>query len=103
MAEWLGSGLQNHLQRFESARDLREINPKRNLRLGFFVPENEQSMLSRNVGQKNTLGEIAPCSYNGAFSFSIFIFQISKSRFWWKKLQILWWSREPCDRGRITS
>ena len=23
MAEWLGSGLQNHLQRFESARDLK--------------------------------------------------------------------------------
>ena len=34
VAEWLGSGLQNHLQRFESARRLKE--PSTNVE-GFFI------------------------------------------------------------------
>ena len=36
MAEWLGNGLQNHVQRFESARDLK-LNPDGASHSGFFV------------------------------------------------------------------
>ena len=37
VAEWLGSGLQNHLQRFESARDLRSSFISKEMKLFLFT------------------------------------------------------------------
>ena len=55
MAEWLGSGLQNHLQRFESARDLRVTNPETRSVSGFFVFKTNQACLSVVLKTKNRL------------------------------------------------
>ena len=49
MAEWLGSGLQHHLQRFESARHLRKKKNPQNIFLRiFYLPWNLLSPCKRN-------------------------------------------------------
>lgn len=50
MAEWLGSGLQNHPQRFESARDLKVpfIFRYFGIRMGFFYAKNMRILLLDN-------------------------------------------------------
>ena len=60
MAEWLGRGLQNLVQRFESARDLRVKNPKRDERLGFFVSANEPSSLEQSCRNKKSDSSDSP-------------------------------------------
>lgn len=52
MAERLGSGLQNHLQRFKSARDLEQT--QREIHVGFFCAViRDEFIRSRRIAQKN--------------------------------------------------
>ena len=52
VAEWLGSGLQNHVQRFDSARDLNEILSA--IRTGdFLCTDGSQVYLSEQQCMKN--------------------------------------------------
>jgi hypothetical protein len=58
VAEWLGRGLQNLLQRFESARDLKGLLPKKPPSGGFFVcGEGDASLLAiPEAANKNRAG-----------------------------------------------
>ncbi len=60
MAERLGSGLQNHLQRFESARDLENKNPINCYSVGWvfwfiYLPQN----LPHNIYWEQKRGSVA--------------------------------------------